>query len=202
MVFGRNFVGNVLSRKKEAEQSAAEVAYKSLTSAHPPIFTNRQETSLTTSTTRPILSGSSASSRSITSSSIPSAPLDSPRSMKHLPSHHSDIEDFIMSLISDGGGRIRKIWDLDNRREYQFEIAGSFHLCGNIGHHHRRNHIYFKVNPEQMFYYQKCHDEQCRGYQSVERAIPQRERRNSDSFDDDDDHHHDYHRYSKRPRRF
>ena len=88
-----------------------------------------------------------------------------------MPREHADIEESILKIISAAGGRIRKIWPPNESGEYKFEITGTYRFCENIDNHHRKNHIYFVVDPGRNIYYQKCHDSQCLGYQSMSRPL-------------------------------
>jgi hypothetical protein len=43
--------------------------------------------------------------------------------------------------------------------------------CENVHQHHRKNHIYFIVDPIKKTYCQKCHDPQCFDFESVVRIM-------------------------------
>jgi hypothetical protein len=143
--------------KKEAEQSAAQIACEalSLKKRNPTV---RQSHSLQTTVYRrlPYLMPISPSySSSLTHNS-----------MKHMPPQYADSERFILKIVKFDGGRIRKIWAPDKEGKYQFEITGTYRYCENVHQHHRKNHIYFIVDPIQKTYYQKCHDPECFGFES------------------------------------
>lgn len=155
----KDFVGDDRCLKlKDAEQSAAKHAYKALNVD----FQNQ-----------------SSRQRLPQQLYLPSArsPLQMPRSTKHMPAQYQDSELFIVNIIRLEGGRIRKIWAPDEQGRYQLEITGTYRYCENIGRHHKKNHIYFLVDPDQRTYCQKCHDPDCSGFQSITRVISGNERR-------------------------
>jgi hypothetical protein len=84
----------------------------------------------------------------------------------HLPDEYADIEQFITTKVEAFGGRIRKILPLNSQGRYKFEICGSYRYCENIKRHHKKNQIYFIVDPIKKTYVQKCHDSECYGFQS------------------------------------
>ncbi|XP_059485632.1 DNA-directed primase/polymerase protein-like [Neocloeon triangulifer] len=45
-------------------------------------------------------------------------------------------------------------------------------FCGNVGRRHQSNKSMLVVNMHQMHYYRKCHDPDCRGYQSEPKPLP------------------------------
>jgi len=88
-----------------------------------------------------------------------------------MPFQYADSEQFIIDIISSHGGRIRKIWASEEQERYQFEITGTYRYCDNIRRHHKKNQIYFIVDPVQKIYYQKCHDPECSGFQSANKEL-------------------------------
>lgn len=91
--------------------------------------------------------------------------------IEHLPPEYVDIERYISIVVESFGGRVRKIWASNLDGLYKFEITGSYRYCDNIQKHHRRNQIYFMVDPINKTYYQMCHDPDCRDFRSVTRKI-------------------------------
>ena len=91
--------------------------------------------------------------------------------IEHLPAEYIDIEKYISIMVESFGGRIRKIWAPDSNGKYKFEITGSYRYCDNIRRHHRKNQIYFLVDPMTKTYYQMCHDPECFDFRSVNRSI-------------------------------
>ena len=150
---------------KEAEQSAAQVACATLSF-------ERQNRSVARSLPR---------ARAIANpfrrlALPPCSPSRTLKSMKHMPVQYTDSETYIINIIRPQGGRIRKIWAPDDEGNYQFEITGTYRYCENIRQHHKKNHIYFLVDPIRRTYSQKCHDPDCLDYQSPARTIPRNER--------------------------
>jgi hypothetical protein len=89
----------------------------------------------------------------------------------HLPPEYADIEKYISVVVESFGGRVRKIWAPDLDGIYKFEITGSYRYCDNVRRHHRKNQIYFMVDPMNKTYYQMCHDPECFGFRSVTKNI-------------------------------
>ena len=102
-------------------------------------------------------------------------------SMTNLPNEHSDIKQFIATKVAAFGGRIRNISPPDSRGRYKFEINGSYRYCENVQRQHRKNQIYFIVDPIKRTYLQKCHDPECYGFQSSLKHIVNKSRPLSDS---------------------
>ncbi|CAF1656448.1 unnamed protein product [Didymodactylos carnosus] len=92
-------------------------------------------------------------------------------SIEHLPPEYADIEKFIAEMVGATGGRIRKIRPLDQRGTYRFEITGTYRYCENIHRQHKKNQIYFIIDPIKRIYYQKCYDPDCQGFRSRSRTI-------------------------------
>jgi hypothetical protein len=71
------------------------------------------------------------------------------------------------------GARIRKVKPPkpNGRGLYRIEITGNYRYCENIKEHHKKNQVYFFVDPVNKVYYQKCHDPDCQGYQSAKQPI-------------------------------
>jgi hypothetical protein len=88
-----------------------------------------------------------------------------------LPVQYADIKEFINAKIESSGGRIRKIRPPDAQGRYKFEIIGSYRYCENVKRHHKKNQIYFIVDPIKQTYFQKCYDPECYGFQSAIKSI-------------------------------
>ena len=88
-----------------------------------------------------------------------------------LPEQYSDIEQFFVDLIKSHGGHIRKGRFDEHKNVFNIEISGGYRYCDNIQRHHQHNQIYFVVNPNRMIYFQRCHDPNCRGFQSAAKSI-------------------------------
>ncbi|CAF1518500.1 unnamed protein product [Rotaria sordida] len=94
-------------------------------------------------------------------------------SIQHMPAEYADIERFISNMVESFSGRIRKIRPpLDARGKYRIEITGNYRYCDNIQRHHKKNQVYFLVDPINRVYYQRCHDRDCQGFQSAKHKIP------------------------------
>ncbi len=155
---GQWYIGDDLcSSKKQAEQSAASKALEAI--AHNDV---------------------KSISAQLSTAHITSDDLDQPppysevvksTAIEHLPSEYADIERYISIVVECFRGRVRKIWVPDEDGLYKFEIAGSYRYCDNVQKHHRKNQIYFMVDPMKKTYYQMCHDPACFGFRSVTRNI-------------------------------
>jgi hypothetical protein len=173
-VSGQWYVGDDLcSSKKEAEQSAAKKACEALLA-------------------RNVYSSSSSISSSLEQLTISTS--DAPPSYSEVvntdssyrfPSKYADIEQFIATKVGADGGRIRKTSPPDSQGRYKFEITGSYRYCENIRRHHKKNQIFFIVDPVRKTYIQKCHDSECYGFQSALKYIDNEHRTNSNSPEND-----------------
>lgn len=94
----------------------------------------------------------------------------------HLPDEYADIEQFITEKVGVFGGRIRKIFRPDLHGRYKIEICGSYRYCENVKRHHKKNQIYFIVDPIKKTYFQRCHDIECYGFQSTLKYIHNEQR--------------------------
>jgi len=74
-------------------------------------------------------------------------------------------------MVNARKGRIRKILPFHQTSLYKIEIAGDYRYCDNIDRHHKTNQVYFVVDPINKFYYQKCHDPDCKGFKSNKKPI-------------------------------
>jgi hypothetical protein len=101
--------------------------------------------------------------------------------MNHLPDEHVDIEQFIVLKVEADGGRIRKISSPDSQGRYKLEITGSYRYCENVKRHHKKNQIYFIVDPIKKTYFQKCYDPECFGFRSPLKHIASEQRTLTDS---------------------
>jgi len=90
---------------------------------------------------------------------------------KHMPPEYADIEEFIATMVGAFGGYIRKVRPPDTRGKYRLEIAGNYRYCENIKKQHKKNQVYFLVDPIKKIYYQRCYDPDCQGFQSAKKPI-------------------------------
>ena len=90
---------------------------------------------------------------------------------KHFPLEHADIEEYLVNMLGSFGGRIRKVKPPNGRGLYRVEITGNYRYCENIKKHHKKNPVYFLVDPVKKVYYQKCHDPDCQGFQSAKQPM-------------------------------
>jgi hypothetical protein len=90
---------------------------------------------------------------------------------KHMPPEYADIEEFITTMLAAFNGRIRKVRPLESRGMYRIEITGNYRYCENIKAQHKKNNVYFLVDPVKKIYYQKCYDPDCQGFQSAKIQI-------------------------------
>ncbi|CAF2523960.1 unnamed protein product [Rotaria sp. Silwood2] len=156
-VDGHWYVGdNLCSSKKEAEQLAAKKAWEGL---------------LARSVSSVSIPSSSQTSTVITSDESSEAPPTYAQvvladSMNQLPNQCADIKNFIATKVGAFDGRIRKISPPDSKGRYKFDITGSYRYCENVKRHHKKNQIYFIVDPIKGTYFQKCYDPECYGFQS------------------------------------
>ena len=90
---------------------------------------------------------------------------------KHFPPEYADIENHLVSMLAPFGGRIRKVRPRNSRGMILVEISGQYRYCHKIERDHTHNQVYFLVDPRKQIYYQRCHDPDCRGYQSPEQLI-------------------------------
>jgi hypothetical protein len=89
----------------------------------------------------------------------------------HMPPEYADIEEYIATMVTAFGGRIRKVRPPDKYGRYRMEITGNYRYCDNIKAHHKKNQVYFLVDPIKKVYYQKCHDPDCQGFQTAGKPI-------------------------------
>jgi len=90
---------------------------------------------------------------------------------KHMPPEYAHIEEYIADMVGSWGGRIRKVRPPDAHGMYRLEITGNYRYCHNIRKHHKKNQVYFLVDPVKKIYYQRCHDPDCQGFQSAKQPI-------------------------------
>ncbi|CAF1245630.1 unnamed protein product [Adineta steineri] len=135
--------GNFTS-KKDAENSAAQIAYNELCK-------NKTE--------------------------IGVAEVDhSPN--EHMPKEYESIENYLANILGSFGGRIRKVRSPDAYGRYRLEIGGNYRYCDNVGRPHKKNQVYFLVDPVNLVYYQRCYDPDCQGFQSAKQPIHIKETKN------------------------
>lgn len=72
------------------------------------------------------------------------------------------------------------------RGRYKFEITGSYRYCENIKRHHKKNQIFFIVDPVERTYCQRCHDTECYGFQSPLKYIDDEQTISSSDVEDYD----------------
>jgi hypothetical protein len=92
-------------------------------------------------------------------------------STQHMPAEYADVEQALANMLLAFGGRIRKVRPPDARGKYRLEIGGNYRYCENIKDHHKKNQVYFLVDPIKKVYYQKCYDPDCQGFQSAKQLI-------------------------------
>lgn len=83
------------------------------------------------------------------------------------------LEVFIEAIarIGDIQGKIRSWYHFADHGVVVYNISGN-RFCENIGRPHKSNNVMYIVDFRTAGYYQKCHDPDCRGYQSPLRPIP------------------------------
>lgn len=150
---------NFCSAKKEAEKLAAKKALESLVV--------ESISSLTLETSETDFDEPPSYSEAVSADSS-----------YHLPSKYADIEQFLCTKVRAAGGRIQKILPPDSSGRYKFEISGSYRYCGNVQRHHKKNQVYFIVDPAKKTYIQKCSDSDCYGFQSAIKYIDDGQRTN------------------------
>lgn len=69
-------------------------------------------------------------------------------------------------------GSIRS-WVLFQEASVMLYNIKDYRWCGNIQRHHKSNGVYFVVDLQHGYMYQKCYDPECRAYRSPCRALPQ-----------------------------
>lgn len=92
-------------------------------------------------------------------------------SSRHLPPEYADVEDYIATMLGGFGARIRKVTPPNTRGLYRLEITGNYRYCDNVKKHHKKNQVYFLVDPVKKIYFQRCYDPDCRGFQSAKQLI-------------------------------
>ncbi|CAK9869460.1 unnamed protein product [Sphagnum jensenii] len=83
------------------------------------------------------------------------------------------LEVFVESIacIGDVQGRIRSWYWFSEHGVVVYNITGN-RFCERIGRQHKSNNVMYIVDFRTAGFYQKCHDPDCRGYQSPLRPIP------------------------------
>jgi hypothetical protein len=83
------------------------------------------------------------------------------------------LEVFVESIacIGDVQGRIRSWYWFSEHGVVVYNIMGN-RFCERIGRQHKSNNVMYIVDFRTAGFYQKCHDPDCRGYQSPLRPIP------------------------------
>ncbi|CAF0914982.1 unnamed protein product [Rotaria sp. Silwood1] len=171
-VDGHWYLGdNLCSSKKEAEQSAAKKAWEGL------LARNASSVSIPLSSQNLTV----ITAEEYSEEPPPYSLVALADSINHLPDQFMDIEDFIATKVRAFNGRIRKISPPDSKGRYKFDITGSYRYCENVRRHHKKNQIYFIVDPVKGTYFQKCHDPECYGFQSPIHYITDEQTTLSDS---------------------
>lgn len=85
-----------------------------------------------------------------------------------------EIDDFVTSLVSGDGGRVRRWLFRQAESALEYDIGGGFRFCGRVGRHHRSNNVRFVVLLSRSVYFQLCHDPDCKEYKSEEKKLPER----------------------------
>ncbi len=91
--------------------------------------------------------------------------LDDKVIKNNFPNICGSIMDFIDKQLTCGG-RVEKC-DLFYPNTKTMCISTGSKYCLIRGDYHKSNHIYYIVNLQQGIYYQKCHDEDCRGKSKI-----------------------------------
>lgn len=85
-------------------------------------------------------------------------------------SPYPEIDKYISSLIEPG--KIRIVKYSDKTKILRYEIYGN-RYCENIGRYHKSNNVYWIVDLNKKKIYQKCHDEDCSGFLSTPKNLPE-----------------------------
>lgn len=86
-----------------------------------------------------------------------------------LPSPFPDVDRFAISEMEAEGIRSWVHFSSNNCIIYDSRRSA---FCGNVGRVHKSNKSMLVVNMSQYHFYRKCHDPDCRGYQSEAKALP------------------------------
>ncbi|KAL0130210.1 hypothetical protein PUN28_002060 [Cardiocondyla obscurior] len=84
-------------------------------------------------------------------------------------SPYPEIDKYIGSLINPGKIRIAKY--SDKIKTLRYEVYGN-RYCENIGRCHKSNNVYWIVDLNIKKIYQKCYDEDCSGFSSTPKNLP------------------------------
>ncbi|EFN88011.1 DNA-directed primase/polymerase protein [Harpegnathos saltator] len=85
-------------------------------------------------------------------------------------SPYPEIDKYIRSIIDPGKIRVSKY--SEKTKILRYEIYGN-RFCENIGRWHKSNNIYWIVDLNKKEIYQKCHDEDCSGFSSTPKSLPE-----------------------------
>ncbi|XP_015592072.1 DNA-directed primase/polymerase protein-like [Cephus cinctus] len=80
------------------------------------------------------------------------------------------VDKFISNIVKPG--RIRLSTYFESTKKISYEIIGN-RYCDNIGRPHKSNNIYLIVDLHKKLWYQKCHDEDCTGFMSKPKKLPE-----------------------------
>jgi DNA-directed primase/polymerase protein len=86
-----------------------------------------------------------------------------------LPSPFPEVDRFAITEMEAEGIRSWVHFSSNNCIIYDSKRST---FCGNIGRFHKSNKSMLVVNMSQYQFYRKCHDPDCRGYQSEPKALP------------------------------
>ncbi|CAB3361311.1 Hypothetical predicted protein [Cloeon dipterum] len=90
-------------------------------------------------------------------------------SSSKLPSPFPDVDQFVRGEMEVEGIRTWVYFKDSNCLIYDSQGPA---FCGNVGRVHKSNKSMLIVNLTQLTYYRKCHDPDCRGYQSEPKSLP------------------------------
>lgn len=83
-----------------------------------------------------------------------------------------EIDKFIFDLICNCNGYIRK-WSMPNKSDLlEYDLAGGYKFCENIGRNHKSNNVRITVDINSGQYFQSCHDPDCQGFTSKKYPLP------------------------------
>ncbi|KAF3429732.1 hypothetical protein E2986_06364 [Frieseomelitta varia] len=80
------------------------------------------------------------------------------------------LDKYISNLISPG--KIRTCKHFETAEILVYETVG-YRYCENIGKCHKSNNVFFIVNLKNKIIYQKCHDQDCFGFKSKSKQLPE-----------------------------
>ncbi|XP_017889924.1 DNA-directed primase/polymerase protein-like [Ceratina calcarata] len=69
-------------------------------------------------------------------------------------------------------GKVRSCKTLESRKLLVYETSG-YRYCENVGRCHQSNNVYWVVDLKAKRLYQKCHDQDCAGFKSEPKRLPE-----------------------------